>query len=165
MYKKLTLITALSTSFCFSAYAVEADITVTADVDSSVSITQSNGSAMPDSISMVYKAGVGLGNYTDNVKLWSNSKTAALDVRLSSAATLTNINDSSNIVPLTVTLNGNTLSTTATEFTAATLFPSGTISSGSITMPLTFSQTTAGELESGTYTGVVSITVSQVTSS
>lgn len=71
---------------------------------------------------MQYLPGRGLESYRLNTKVWSNSATSNVKVRLVSAAKLTNT-DGDQIVPMTVILGDKTLSTTDAEFTGTELFP------------------------------------------
>jgi hypothetical protein len=63
---------------------------------------------------------------------------------------------------MTVILGDKTLSTTDAEFTGTELFP-GNIENGSAVLPLTISQTTKGILKTGQYSGVVSLMLTQAT--
>ncbi len=100
-------------------------------------------------------------SYRLNTKIWSNSATSNVKVRLVSAAKLTNTDGNQNI-PMTVILGDKTLNTTDTVFTGTELFP-GTAENGSAVLPLTLSQTTKGMLKSGQYSGVVSLMLTQAT--
>ncbi|MTD28098.1 CS1 type fimbrial major subunit [Erwinia sorbitola] len=150
------LVTAFGTS------AVQRDITVTADIDPTVDITLADGSSLPSSIAMQYLPGKGLAAHKENIKFWSNTEDRALNVSLANAPSLTDANGS-NAIPLSVSVNGKKLSTTATSLAYATTFPSG-IANGSSTMPLVIAQATPGNVSSaGTYTGIVSLIVTQAT--
>lgn len=146
--------------------AEQVDITVTANIDPSVSMTQVDGSALPASISMKYKAGVGLNPYTNNVKLWSNSTTQDINVKLVQTPKLLDINGQ-NPIELAASLNGTTLTTTDSKFAYATLFPQG-ITGGSVPLPLTITQkdtsaATISAMKNGSYSGMVSMVVSLAT--
>ncbi|WP_273855298.1 CS1 type fimbrial major subunit [Serratia liquefaciens] len=146
------------------AQAEQTDITVTANIDPTVSLTQADGSALPDSIKMKYKAGVGLQPYQNNVKIWSNLKDAGVNVKLVQTPKLLD-QKGQNPIELGVALNGSTLSTADTAFTYATIFPQG-IANGSAVMPLNIIQkdTSAAAISAitaGQYSGLVSIVVSQ----
>lgn len=145
----------------FAAQAYEADISVNANIDPTVSILQSNGAALPSSVDMSYAPGKGLEGYKTNMKFWSN---AQVDLNVSLAATpqLTDANGN-NPIPLTVTLNNTQLTTTAATFQYSTLFPNG-LNNGSLSLPLAIKQTKPTDpVMAGTYTGQVSIMVSQGT--
>lgn len=147
----------------FSASAVQKDIIVTADIDPTLSITQSDGSALPTRVAMEYLPGVGLVKKSINVKLWSNEEERDLNVRLSVEPLMESQSGKSSI-PLSISLNNKKLSQTDTVFSYGTIFPSG-IASGSTTMPLSFSQATPGPITSaGYYSGYVSLVVTQATS-
>lgn len=157
--KPLMIVAAMASSF--SALAIQKDITVNASVDSQLDMTQADNTPLPASIDMQYLPGRGLESYRLNTKVWSNSATSNVKVRLVSAAKLTNT-DGDQIVPMTVILGDKTLSTTDAEFTGTELFP-GNIENGSAVLPLTISQTTKGILKTGQYSGVVSLMLTQAT--
>ena len=141
--KPLMIVAAMASSF--SALAIQKDITVNASVDSQLDMTQADNTPLPASIDMQYLPGRGLESYRLNTKVWSNSATSNVKVRLVSAAKLTNM-DGDETVPMTVILGDKTLSTTDAEFTGTELFP-GSIENGSAVLPLTISQTTKGILK------------------
>lgn len=144
----------------FSASAAQRDITVTADIDSTVDVTLADGSPLPASVAMQYLPGKGLGAYKENVKFWSNVEKKDLNISLASSPSLTD-ETGGNAIPLSVTVNGTAVTTTASTLTFASLFPSG-IDNGSSTMPLVISQATPGKIStSGKYSGLVSLVVTQ----
>lgn len=157
--KPLLIVSTLAAAF--TVQAVQKDITVNANVDSSIDVTLADNSALPNSINMQYLPGKGLSPYSLNTKIWSNSATSAVNVRLVKAVTLTDVNGS-KAIPMSVSLNGKTLTATNQPLTAAELFPSG-ITNGSDALPLRFSQTTQGIVETGVYTGIVGLVVTQAT--
>ena len=159
--KPLLMATVLATSF--STMAIQKDITVNANVDAQLDMTQADNTPLPASIDMQYLPGVGLDNYRMNTKIWSNSATSNVKIRLVSAAQLTSA-DGGKTVPLTIHLGDKALSTTDAEFTGTELFP-GSIENGSTVLPLIISQTAKGVLETGKYSGVVSLMLTQATSS
>lgn len=128
----------------FSASVAQRDITVTADIDSSVDVTLADGSPLPTTIALQYFPGKGLGAYKENIKFWSNVDKKDLNVSLASSPSLTDATGG-NAIPLSVTVNGTAVTTTARTLTFASLFPSG-ISNGSSTMPLVILQTTPGKI-------------------
>ncbi|HCF8016669.1 TPA: fimbrial protein [Klebsiella aerogenes] len=157
--KPLMIVAAMSTAF--SAMAIQKDITVNANVDSQLDMTPADNTPLPASIDMQYLPGRGLESYRLNTKIWSNSATSNVKVRLVSAANLTN-EDGAETVPMTVKLGDKTLNTTDAEFTGSELFP-GSVENGSAVLPLTISQTTKGILKTGQYSGVVSLMLTQAT--
>lgn len=157
--KPLLIVAAMASSF--SALAIQKDITVNASVDSQLDMTQADNTPLPASIDMQYLPGRGLDSYRMNTKVWSNSATSNVKVRLVSAAQLSNA-DGDQTVPMTVKLGDKTLTTTDAEFTGAELFP-GSIENGSAVLPLIISQTTKGILKTGQYSGVVSLMLTQAT--
>lgn len=163
--KVISLASVFAVAFsAFSVSAVQRDITVTADIDPTVDITQADGSVLPSSINMQYLPGKGLAAYKQNIKLWSNTANRALNLSLANTPSLTDANGA-NAIPLSVSVNGKALSTTATTFDYDTTFPSG-IANGSSTMPFVITQTNPGPANAaGTYTGTVSLVVTQATAS
>lgn len=157
------LVIAAALTAVFNAQAVQKDITVNANVDSTVDMTQADGTALPGTINMQYIPGRGLSTYSLDTKIWSNSQTANINVALVSAAQL-NETVTGTAVPLTVTLGADLkpITTTNTALTYASLFPAGT-ANGSSVLPLKISQTTPGVLATGTYSGVISLLITQAT--
>lgn len=146
----------------FNVSAVQQDITITAAIDPTVAITQSDNTPLPDSIAMQYLPGQGLQAHRSSIKLWSNTAGRNLNVSLATAPSLTD-QAGNNAIPLSVSLNGQALNTTNTVFNYATTFPTG-IANGSVVMPLIISQTTAGVASvAGNYSGIVSLVVTQAT--
>lgn len=145
----------------FSASAAQRDIIVTADIDAFVDVTLADGSALPASVAMQYMPGKGLSAYKESVKFWSSVDKKDLTISLASSPSLTDASGD-NAIPLSVTVNGTAVTTTASTLTFASLFPSGSITNGSSTMPLVISQTTPGKIStSGKYSGLVSLVVTQ----
>lgn len=159
LIKPLLIVSTMAT--VFTAQAVQKDITVNANIDSSIDMTQSDNTALPSSINMQYLPGKGLTPFNLDTKVWSNSDKAGVNIRLVRAASLADVNGAKSI-PLTVSLGGKTLSLTNTLLDAATLFPAG-IDTGSDVLPLRFAQTTQGVIASGTYSGIISLVVTQAT--
>lgn len=157
------LLIAAAVMAVYNAQAVQKDITVNANVDATVEMTQADGTALPSTINMQYLPGRGLSTYSLDTKIWSNSQTADIRVALVSAARL-NETITGATVPLNVTLGADLkpITTTATTLTYASLFPTGT-ENGSSVLPLKISQGTLGALATGTYSGVVSLLITQAT--
>jgi hypothetical protein len=145
----------------FATQAVQKDITVNANVDASIDMTQPDNTALPSSINMQYLPGKGLTPFNLNTKIWSNDAKAGVNIRLVRAASLADVNGTTTI-PLTVSLGGKTLSLTNMLLDAATLFPAG-ISNGSDVLPLRFAQAAQTPVATGTYSGIVSLIVTQAT--
>ncbi|CNG99932.1 Colonization factor antigen I subunit B [Yersinia thracica] len=157
------LLASLAVAFTFNAQAVQRDITITADVDASIDITHADGTALPGTIKLQYIPGRGLAPTTISTKIWSNSATSNVNVSLLNAAQMRNA-VTGTAVPLTVSLGADekALTTTATSFTYASLFPNG-VANGSNILPLKFAQTTQGILATGSYSGVVNLLITQAT--
>lgn len=157
-----TVIGAAALIAAFSAGAVQRDITVTADIDSTIDVTQADGTALPSSVAMQYLPGKGLNAYRQSIKFWSNVADRNLNISLATSPSLTDANGA-NAIPLSVTVNGTALTTTASTLTFASLFPAG-ITNGSSAVPLMISQTNPGStVASGRYSGIVSLVVTQAT--
>lgn len=144
----------------FGAHAAQRDITVTASIDPTVDVTKADGSALPAAVEMQYLPGKGLQAYREQIKFWSNTENRDLNVSLVSEPSLTDV-AGANAIPLSVSVNGKALTTTATPFAYATTFPSG-VTNGSSAMPLVIAQKTPGVVTAaGNYSGIVSLVVTQ----
>lgn len=150
---------ALASLFSVSAFAVQKDITVVADIDPTVELLQADGSALPQSLRMTYLPGVGLKNEKISTKIFTNDATQKVQVRLLSEPQLLAVTSpNAPAVPLKVSFNGTELSTAAMDILPAALFPAGRIDDGSVPMDLTIAQKTLGVVtQAGTYQGVVSL--------
>lgn len=146
----------------FRCRAVQKDITVTANVDAALDMTQTDNSALPKAVEMQYLPGQGLQSYQLMTKIWSNDVTKDVKMQLVSPAQLVQSLDASKIVPLTVSWGDEEIKAdAATTFSAVKIFASDAITNGSLAKNLMFAQTTKGVLETGIYRGVVSIYLSQ----
>ena len=153
-----SLLVAAMFSVAGSALAVQKDITVTANVDAALDMTQTDNTALPKAVEMQYLPGQG----QLMTKIWSNDVTKDVKMQLVSPAQLVQSLDASKIVPLTVTWGGEEIKAdAATTFTATKIFASDALTNGSLAKNLMFAQTTKGVLETGIYRGVVSIYLSQ----
>ena len=151
-----SLLVAAMFSVAGSALAVQKDITVTANVDAALDMTQTDNTALPKAVEMQYLPGQLM------TKIWSNDVTKDVKMQLVSPAQLVQSLDASKIVPLTVTWGGEEIKAdAATTFTATKIFASDALTNGSLAKNLMFAQTTKGVLETGIYRGVVSIYLSQ----
>lgn len=141
-----------------SAMAVQKDITVTANVDAALDMTQVDNSALPKSVELQYIPGTGLVPYQLQTKIWANDITKDVNMQLVSDAELVNSLGGAT-VPLAVSWGGEALSTTAIPLTATELFPNKdtALQTGSVAKTLKIAQATQGALTTGTYQGVVSI--------
>lgn len=149
-------------SISMSAHAVQKDITVTANVDTTLEILSADGSALPTTMQMQYLPGQGLQAAEVMTKIFTNDVKKDLQIRLSMAPTLRNItNPGADEVPLAVKLGSTDVTTQAETLKAADIF-TGDIKSGSNAMPLSIAQKDAGVLAaSGSYRGVVSVILTQ----
>ncbi|TGY37075.1 CS1 type fimbrial major subunit [Stenotrophomonas maltophilia] len=166
IFKKAALAVALVGASLSANAAVEANITVWANVDPTLSLLKADGTALPDAVQLVYRAGgAGLAPWSEDVRIFSNDIEKDVSVRLAAETVLRPdlaapgaIN-----VPLTVSLNGRELDTTAIDFAADDLFDSA-IPGASIAMPLRVQQTVSGEINfAGLYSGTVALVVAQNT--
>lgn len=157
---KLTLpllIMGLSGMVSGSALALQKDISVSTVVDTSVSITQSNGSALPDSVAMPFIVGTGLKSLSIPVVLYGTG--TKFELQLGSAAQLTNDADSSLTIPLTVTLGTTAVTTTKAEVVGATLnLDALTHKTSPVNLVIKPTNPTAAT-HAGHYEGTVSLTV------
>ncbi|EBM4325216.1 hypothetical protein GVC69_004768 [Salmonella enterica] len=134
-----------------------ATINVSADVNPSVAILSANNTALTD-LQLSFVPGTGLNAASEMVRLASNDTQHGVDVSLANAMQLTNSADAST-VPMSVTLAGKTLSTTATSYDKA-LFANGE------TSPMQLSVKPTGDtktLTAGHYTGVINLVLAQST--
>ncbi|EGD4798073.1 hypothetical protein DUN34_08340 [Escherichia coli] len=146
-----SLLVAAMFSVAGSALAVQKDITVTANVDAALDMTQTDNTALPKAVEMQYLPGQGLQSYQLMTKIWSNDVTKDVKMQLVSPAQLVQSLDASKIVPLTVTWGGEEIKAdAATTFTATKIFASDALTNGSLAKNLMFAQTTKGVLETGT---------------
>lgn len=140
-----SLLVAAMFSVAGSALAVQKDITVTANVDAALDMTQTDNTALPKAVEMQYLPGQGLQSYQLMTKIWSNDVTKDVKMQLVSPAQLVQSLDASKIVPLTVTWGGEEIKAdAATTFTATKIFASDALTNGSLAKNLMFAQTTKG---------------------
>jgi hypothetical protein len=154
---------ALAALVSMPALAVEKSILVYADVDPTLELLQSDGSALPPSMEMSYLPGAGLQPSRLGTRVFSNDTDKDVTIRLITSPVLANMtNPASTAVPLSVTFGGRTLSTTGVALSAADLFPGGDPTSGSIEQMLEIKQTTVGAIaNAGRYEGIVSLVLTQ----
>ncbi|MDX6020842.1 CS1 type fimbrial major subunit [Scandinavium sp. V105_16] len=157
-----SVIAAIAFGVAVNAFAVEKDITVNATVDSTLDMTLSDGQPLPSSVEMQYTPGVGLAPTTLETKIWSND--AGKDIKASLAATpVLNNTTGSGTVALAVKLGTQAITPAPSTLDSATLFPTGEVDQGSVTLPLEIIQATTEPLNSGNYTGMVSLVLTQAT--
>jgi hypothetical protein len=147
------------------ASAVEKSITVTASVDPTLDLVQSNGDALPTSVALEYSpAAEKFKRYTLNTAVHTNDESKGIVVKLAESAKLTNILDSSDTIPMSVTWAGKTLSTSDTSVTANTLnFGSTGIKGVSASQELVIDAQPTSAPNAGNYQGVVTIVLTQST--
>jgi len=162
MLKFFPIAAATAALMSMSAHAVQKDITVTANVDTTLEILSADGSALPTTMQMQYLPGSGLQAAVVNTKIFTNDKAKDLQIRLASAPSLKNqTSPGATEIPLTVSLGDTALSTTAATLKTAEIFP-GELAQGSNVLPLTIGQKTVEAITaSGSYQGLVSVILTQ----
>ena len=162
-----TAVAALVSVYSFSASAVQKDITVTAQIDSTLEIMQADGSSLPSTMKLDFLPGAGLIHKSISTRVYSNAMTKGVNVKLMALPKLVNVVDPTKSVELAVKLNNANLTETDTLLPATTLFPGGAAAQngGSIALELDISQAAKVEddLPAGTYSGTVSLVISQAT--
>ncbi|HDR9506982.1 Cro/Cl family transcriptional regulator [Burkholderia cepacia] len=145
-----------------SAHAAQKDITVTANIDTTLEMLSADGSALPTTMTMQYMPGSGLQSAAVSAKIFTNDKAKDLQIRLAAVPSLKNqTNPGAAAIPLAVKLGGTELSTTAATLKASEIF-TGELAQGSNALELSISQKTAESVTaSGNYQGVVSVIVTQ----
>ncbi|WP_045449952.1 CS1 type fimbrial major subunit [Citrobacter sp. S-77] len=159
------VLTALFASM--GASAVEKTITVTASVDPTLDLLQSNGDALPTSVALEYSpAEKKFKRYTLNTAVHTNAADKGVVVRLAGEAKLTNVMDSSDNIPIDVSWAGQTLSTSDTTVAADDLdFGATGVSGVSASQELVIhAKVDSNKLpNAGNYQGVVTIVLTQST--
>lgn len=146
-----------------NAYAVQKDITVTANVDATLDMTTDTGEVLPSTMEMGYMPGVGLQPVTQMTKIFSNDAAKDIKINLAGTPLLMDTLGTNPNIPLTVTYGDLTLTQAQQNMTAKSLFPNGDTANGSIIQPLKVSQTIQAPVASGNYSGVVSVVLTQAT--
>jgi len=157
----LPFVLVASNLLAVGAQAAETNITVTASVDSTLSLTQADGTAIPKSLEMTYIPGTGLSEYTLPTKLYTNDTTKNILMRLSSTPSLVNSVNPNQTVPLTVSFGGNALSASSdTTINASNIVWDQ--NGGSPSTDLKIRQTNQAPITAaGQYTGNVGIVITQ----
>lgn len=153
----LTVVMGLSAN----ALAVQKDITVTANVDATLDLTTETGAVLPSTLQMGYMPGTGLTPVTQQTKIFTNDVAKDIKISLAGEAKLLDTVGAKPAIPLTVKFGDTALTTTPATLTATTLFPTGDSTNGSVIQPLMISQTTQTEVATGSYSGIVSIILTQ----
>lgn len=158
MFLKIVPVAAAAV-FSMSAFAVEKEITVTAQIDPTVELLTPDGEALPSVLNMDHVPGKGLRKQSFDAKIFSNDKTKDIQIRLQNEAKLMHtINTDAAAIDLTVSVDGKPLKTTATTLTAADLYTD----EGTVSKPLSFAieQKTQGAVAvAGLYRGPVRLVV------
>ncbi|QHE91830.1 Cro/Cl family transcriptional regulator [Pandoraea fibrosis] len=150
----------------FSAFAVEKEITVTAQIDPTVELLAADGSALPSNLKLEHIPGTGLRAQTFDAKIFSNETTKDIEIRLQAEPQLTHTMDTSAVaIPLQVKVDGTPLKLTGTKLAATELFQD---KDSKASKKLTFSiePKTAGTIATaGLYSGPVRLIVTQAAGS
>ncbi|MBU9823794.1 CS1 type fimbrial major subunit [Rahnella perminowiae] len=157
------LIATMIMGMAINAYAVQKDITVTANVDATLDMTTDTGGILPSTMEMNYKPGIGLESVSQMTKIFSNDAEKDVNINLAGSPQLMDTVGTNPNIPLTVKYGDLTLTQTQQTMTATTLFPNGDTANGSIIQPLKVSQTAQSPVASGNYSGVVSVVLTQAT--
>ncbi len=162
--KKAALAAALAT-VSLSANAIDADIKVWANVDPTLALLKADGTALDSVVNMVHNPVSGLVPWSQQVRIYSNDESKDIEVRVGSTPQLLNTDGGGTPVPLTVSLNGRSLTVAAQDFTASDLFD-GAMPGASIPMALRIAQTSPAPItRGGRYEGIVTIAMQQKTTS
>lgn len=166
-YKKVALALALA-SASMSAHAVQADITVWADVDPTLALLKADGTPLTDVVEMTYRAGTGaaagLAPWTEQVRVFTNDTDKDINVRLGADAALQPhvAAPGAVAIPLTVSLNAVPITVAGVDFTKASLYPGSEMDGASKSMELKIAQTKPGTIAfGGQYRGMVTILMVQ----
>lgn len=152
--KKSIFILTIASTLSMSAVAIQKDITVTADIEPTLEITDISGTPLPTTTTLSYTPGRGLTPRTIPTAILTNDNTKGVNVKLANSFTLTS--PSGTIVPMTVTYAGKQLSTANELIDRATLGYNA--DNKSLQQNLVLSQTTQTPLtEAGRYQGIVSL--------
>lgn len=146
-----------------SAFAVQKDITVTANVDTSLELLSADGSPLPTNMKMQYLPGVGLQAASVSTKIFTNDKAKDLQVVLAAPPSLKNqTNPGAAEIPLKVKFSDIEISSDKpTKITVQNIFP-GDLADGSIALPLSIEPATVAPVTAaGTYQGLVSMVLTQ----
>ncbi|EJB7176776.1 fimbrial protein [Salmonella enterica] len=163
---------ALATVYSFSVSAVQKDITVTANIDSTLELLQADGSSLPSTMKLDFMPGKGLVHKSLQTRLYSNDQTKSVNVKLLNAPQLINVLDPTKTIDMEVTLTidmevtlgGRSLTTTNSVLEAKTLFPDGKTGDASAPLNLDIGQKAGAALQNlpaGEYSGLVSLVISQ----
>ncbi|ANJ87203.1 CS1 type fimbrial major subunit [Pandoraea oxalativorans] len=121
-----------------AAHAAEVVIDLSANIDPTLSVLQANGSPMPQNLDLSYNAATrDIAAPTIQTRLFTNDATQNIQVRLGTASSLVHATNSTvAAIPLTVQLDGRTITTAATTFNASDVW-SGSGGGESRTLALT----------------------------
>ncbi|ENE27183.1 CFA/I fimbrial subunit B [Escherichia coli P0302293.10] len=157
---------ALATLFAtMGASAVEKTINVTARVDPTVDLLQSDGSALPNSVALTYSPAVGgFEVHTINTVVHTNEPTKGVFVKLSAEPVLSNVLNPTQQIPVSVNFAGEKLTTAGITIASNKLnFASSGVDKVSSTQKLSIHADATGGLTAGQYQGLVSIILTQST--
>lgn len=163
-------ISAISLAALFAtmgASAVEKNINVTASVDASVNLLQSDGNELPGSVVLGYSPATNsFETYRLSTAVHTNDTTSSLVVKLAQTPMLSNILDSTKTIPMSVTWGGKQLSTSDTTIDSNDMnYGTGGVQNVSSAKELSISASpvTGTTVSAGNYQGIVSIILTQST--
>ncbi|EPA1489837.1 CS1 type fimbrial major subunit [Escherichia coli] len=152
---------ALATLFStMGASAVEKTISVTASIDPTVDLLQSDGSALPNSVALTYSPAVNkFEDYTINTVVHTNDSDKGVSVKLSANPVLSNVLDPTLQIPVSVSFAGQKLTPAGITIDSNALnFAASGVNKVSSTQKLSIHADTTGvTLTAGQYQGLVSI--------
>lgn len=167
MRKKFIAAVALMATYSCSLFAAQRDITITANIDSTVEFLQSDGSGLPNSINLDFLPGKGLMAKSISTRFFTNDMAKNISIRLLKSPQIAMVTDATQSIDLDVQLDGKPLTTTNSILVAGELFPGGksVANGGSKEMKLRIGSKGAPKenLAAGDYSGEVSLVVSQET--
>ncbi|MDN7429214.1 CS1 type fimbrial major subunit [Burkholderia sp. AU45388] len=128
---------AAAAALSMSAFAVEKEITVTAQIDPAIELLSPAGDALPSDLPMQYVPGKGLIVEKFDAKIFSNDNKNDIQIRLQTEPKLTHTTDpAATPIDLTVSVDGAALTTTGTTLKAADLFTGADVNSRSLTFSI-----------------------------
>lgn len=145
--------------FSMSAFAIEKQITVTAQIDPAIELLDPSGGALPSALPMQYVPGQGLTALSFDARFFSNDNKKDIEIRLREDPKLVHTSDSSaRAIELAVNVDGQSLSTGVTKLTATDLFSGNDTASKQVRF--TIAQKTQGAVATpGLYSGPVRLIV------
>lgn len=160
MFLKIAPIAAAAL-FSISAFAVEKEFTVTAQIDPTIELLRPDGTALNPNLTMGHSPVTGLSAVNFDAKVFTNDATKAVEFRLSGAPQLLNQTvPSADAIPLAVRVDGKAVTVEGIKMNPNELFHGD--DKGSKVLPISIAQATPAPITSaGVYTGAVRLVVTQ----